>query len=202
MADLAKRSGSVFDAIFQHGDNPPPTPVAANSDAFVEWTKAHLIQALNLYTAYPTVTAKEVKALASAADVSRAGELHPFLVILPIKSYLHFILVKLVLRARGREPRKTWIKSARRTSPSSFHSKTIKSVFSPFMTVHSISTSPISLRTSARYSISSSNSPKTRRRHHAESTFRNSLTLQKEPTALRSGSIGPIPDCRSRTSMP
>ena len=101
MADLAKRSGSVFDAIFQHGDNPPPTPVAANSDAFVEWTKAHLIQALNLYTAYPTVTAKEVKALASAADVSGAGELHPFLVILPIKSSLHFIAVKLILRARG-----------------------------------------------------------------------------------------------------
>ena len=102
MADLAKRSGSVFDAIFQQVDNPPLTPVTANSDAFVEWTKAHLIQAVNLYTAYPTLTAKEVKALASAADVSGAGELHPFLVILPIKSYLHFILVKLILRARGR----------------------------------------------------------------------------------------------------
>src|SRR6266567_3263280 len=30
------------------------------------------------------------------------AELHPFLVILPIKSYLHFVTVQLILRARGR----------------------------------------------------------------------------------------------------
>src|SRR6266567_5964684 len=38
MADLAKQAGPVFDAIFQHAENPPPTPVAGNADAFVEWT--------------------------------------------------------------------------------------------------------------------------------------------------------------------
>src|SRR6267378_8395508 len=88
MADLAALTGPVFDAIFQHVANPPPTPVAGNTDAFVEWTAAHLVHAANLYTAYPDVTAKEIKALASAADVGGAGELHPFLVILPIKSKL------------------------------------------------------------------------------------------------------------------
>ena len=72
-----------------------------NADAFVEWTAAHLLHPVNLYTAYPDVTAKEIKALASAADVSGAGELHPFLVILPIKSKLAFIEVQLLLRARG-----------------------------------------------------------------------------------------------------
>ena len=92
MADLARAAGPVFDVIFQHVDNPPPTPVAANSDAFVKWTRAHLLAAVNLYTAYPQV---------SAADVGGAGELHPFLVILPIRSYLHFIAVQLILRARG-----------------------------------------------------------------------------------------------------
>jgi hypothetical protein len=102
LADLAKRAGPVFDFIFRHVDDPPATPVAANADAFVKWTKAHLITAVNLYTAYPSVTAKEVKALAVAADISGAGELHPFLVILPIKSYLHFIAVQLILRARGK----------------------------------------------------------------------------------------------------
>jgi hypothetical protein len=56
---------------------------------------------VNLYTAYPGVTAKEIKVLASAADVSGAGELHPFLVILPMKSKLAFIEVELILRARG-----------------------------------------------------------------------------------------------------
>src|SRR5882672_7349514 len=58
MADLAKLAGPVFDAIFQHVDNPPSTPVAANPDAFVEWTASQLIDAVNLYTAYPGVTAK------------------------------------------------------------------------------------------------------------------------------------------------
>ena len=101
MADLARHAGPVFDAIFQHVDGPPATPVADNSEAFAEWTAEHLLDAVNLYTAYPGVTAKEIKALASAADVSGAGELHPFLVILPIKSRLAFFEVKLLLRARG-----------------------------------------------------------------------------------------------------
>src|SRR5450755_3980328 len=39
MADLAKLAGPVFDAIFQHVDDPPSTPVAANIAAFVGWTK-------------------------------------------------------------------------------------------------------------------------------------------------------------------
>src|SRR5881227_2681184 len=94
MADLAKHAGPVFDAIFQHVDNPPPTPVADNADAFAEWTAALLLHPVNLYTAYPDVTAKEIKALAAAADVTGAEELHPFLVILPIKSSLAFVEVK------------------------------------------------------------------------------------------------------------
>jgi hypothetical protein len=101
MGDLAGLAGPVFDAIFQRVDDPPSTPVAANVDTFVKWTKAHLLHAVNLYTAYPGVTAKEIKALASASDISGASELHPFLVILPIRSYLHFVAVQLILRARG-----------------------------------------------------------------------------------------------------
>jgi len=102
IADLAKLAGPVFDAIFLHVDDPPPTPVALNAEAFVRWTKAHLLTAVNLYTAYPSVTAREVKALAAAAGIQGAGELHPFLVILPIKSYFHFVAVKLILIARGK----------------------------------------------------------------------------------------------------
>jgi hypothetical protein len=101
MVDLGKFAGPVFDAIFRHVDDPPPTPVSVNVDAFVKWTRAHLVTAVNLYTAYPGVTAQEIKSLASAAGIDGRGELHPFLVILPIKSYLHFIAVQLILRARG-----------------------------------------------------------------------------------------------------
>ncbi len=101
MAELAKHAGPVFEAIFQHVEDPPATPVANNADAFVEWTASHLVHPVNLYTAYPDVTAKEIKALAAAADVSGGGVLNPFLVILPIKSKLAFIEVQLILRARG-----------------------------------------------------------------------------------------------------
>jgi hypothetical protein len=102
MTELAKLAGPVFDAIFQHVDKPPATPVADNATAFVEWTAEHLVHALNLYTAYPGVTAKEIKALASAAGVTGAGELNPFLVILPTKSRLAFFETELLLKARGR----------------------------------------------------------------------------------------------------
>jgi hypothetical protein len=101
MGELAKHAGPVFDAIFQHVANPPLAPVADHSDAFIEWTIEHILSAINLYTAYPGVTAQQIKALASAADVSGAGELHPFLVILPMKSKLAFVEVKMILHARG-----------------------------------------------------------------------------------------------------
>jgi hypothetical protein len=101
MGELAKRSGPVFDAIFQHVNDPPPTPVADHAEAFVEWTTEHLLKPINLYTAYPGVTAQEIKVLATAAGIVGAGELHPFLVILPMKSKLASIEVDLILRARG-----------------------------------------------------------------------------------------------------
>ena len=101
MTDLASHAGPVFEAIFQRVNSPPPAPVASNAEAFVEWTSAHLLHPVNLYTAYPGVTAREIKAMASAADVSDGSEQRPFLVILPIKSSLAFIEVKLLLLARG-----------------------------------------------------------------------------------------------------
>ena len=54
MANLAKSSGSLFDTIFQHVSDPPPSPVANNVTAFAEWTAEHLLQAVNLYTHYPS----------------------------------------------------------------------------------------------------------------------------------------------------
>ena len=102
MSDFATHSGPVFDAVFQHVSDAPSAPIASNPEAFTEWSLNHLVHAVNLYTAYPGVTAKEIKALAAAADVAGVGELHPFLVVLPIKSKLAFFEVQLLLRARGR----------------------------------------------------------------------------------------------------
>lgn len=101
MLDLARQAGPVFDAIFGHVDNPPPTPVANNADAFVEWTAEHLIQPVNVYTAYAGATVKQIKALAAAADVQGTSQQLPFLVILPTRGYLAFIELRLLLWAKG-----------------------------------------------------------------------------------------------------
>jgi hypothetical protein len=102
IVDLAREAGLVFDFILQHVDQRPPTPVTDHPGAFVEWSAEHLLQPVNIYTAYPGVTAKEIKALALDADVSGAGELNPFLVILPTKSRIAFFETQLLLRVRGR----------------------------------------------------------------------------------------------------
>ena len=101
MAELARLAGPVFDTIFRHVADPPPMSVTDNAEAFVEWAADHLVHPLNTYTAYPDLTAKEVKALVTAADVSGGGEQRPFLVILPTRSRLAFIEIQLLLRARS-----------------------------------------------------------------------------------------------------
>jgi hypothetical protein len=106
MSEFANSAGPLFDAIFQHVDGAPPTPVVDSADAFIEWAAEHLVHPLNVYTAYPGATAKGIKSLASAAGVSGAGELRPFLVILPIRSRLAFVEIQLILRAMSRSIQK------------------------------------------------------------------------------------------------
>jgi hypothetical protein len=106
MTELAEKAGPVFDAIFQGVTNPPPTPVANNAEAFVQWAAEHLLHPATLFSAYPEVTAKEIKALATAAGVTGAGELNLFLVIVPIKSSLAYVEVQLLLHARSHRSQK------------------------------------------------------------------------------------------------
>jgi hypothetical protein len=106
MTDLAQHAGPVFDAIFQHVVNPPASPVAEHVNAFVDWTANQLLDPVNIFSAYPDVTVKDIKAMAAAADVTGAGVLNPFLVILNAKSRLAFMEMKLLLRARTRGTQK------------------------------------------------------------------------------------------------
>jgi hypothetical protein len=106
MSEFARRAGPVFDAIFQHVEGPPVSPVAAHVEEFVEWSAGQLMHAATVFSAYPDVTAKEIKALATAAGVTGAGEQLPFLVILPMKSSLAYIEVKLLLHARSHRTQK------------------------------------------------------------------------------------------------
>ncbi len=65
--DFAKFLGPVFDAIFEHVNNPPPTPVAKNADALLEWTKRNNLDPLAFYSAYPSMTVQDIKTQAVAA---------------------------------------------------------------------------------------------------------------------------------------
>ena len=84
-----------------HVVNPPPTPVASNADAFVEWTADHLLHSVFTYTAYPGATARQIKALAAAAGVKGKSRPNVFLVILPTKSRLAYVELQLLLRVKS-----------------------------------------------------------------------------------------------------
>lgn len=62
--DFTKFLGPIFDTVFAHVAEPPPTPVAKNADALVDWVKAHNIDPLAFYCAYPQLSVSDIKALA------------------------------------------------------------------------------------------------------------------------------------------
>ena len=101
MRDLATHAGPVFDTIFAHVNNSPPTPVVGNAEAFVDWAAEHVLHPAFVYTAYTSATANQIKALAAAADIQGASKPNLFLVILPSKSRLAFAEMQMLLRTMG-----------------------------------------------------------------------------------------------------
>ena len=97
---LAKSAGPVFDTIFKHVENPPPTPVAGNSEAFRGWVKHHSIQPLIVYSAFENSSVQDTKSSMRAAAFRGTTEQHPLLVSMPMKSKLKaFVFEEVVLRA-------------------------------------------------------------------------------------------------------
>jgi hypothetical protein len=74
---LATSAGPVFDAILEHVENPPPAPVAHNTDAFVLWAKQHNIRPLVAYSAYVGSSVQDIKSSARAAGFTGTSEQHP-----------------------------------------------------------------------------------------------------------------------------
>jgi hypothetical protein len=64
--DFTKHLGPVFDTVFAHVVDPPPTPVAKNAEALIEWVKAHNPEPLAFYCAYPSLSVQDIKAQAVA----------------------------------------------------------------------------------------------------------------------------------------
>jgi hypothetical protein len=91
----------VFDTICAHVENPPQTPVVDHAEAFVEWAADHLLHPAFVYTAYTGASARQIKALAAAADVKGTSQLNLFLVILPSKSRLAFAEMQTIVRTMG-----------------------------------------------------------------------------------------------------
>jgi hypothetical protein len=100
VGDLAKSAGPLFDGIFKHVANPPPTPVAGNSEAFGKWVKEHHPRPLVDYVAFEGASVQDIKSAAAAAGFKGGTEQHPLLISMPIKSAVRaFILEEVVLRA-------------------------------------------------------------------------------------------------------
>ena len=101
--DLAKSAGPVFDAIFKHVGDPPPTPVASNSDAFIQWVKQHSSSPLVTYTSSGNASVQDIKSAARASGFKGSGEQHPLLISMPMKSKLKaFVFEDVVLKAANK----------------------------------------------------------------------------------------------------
>ena len=97
--DLAKSAGPVFDAIFKHVADPPPTPTAGNSDAFIKWVKQHSSNPLIVYSAFGNASVQDIKAATRAAGFKGSSEQSPLLIALPMKSKLKaFIFEDIILK--------------------------------------------------------------------------------------------------------
>jgi hypothetical protein len=105
--DLAKSAGPVFDTIFKHVVDPPPTPVAGNSDAFIQWVKHNSSNPLIGYSAYENSSVQDVKSSARTAGFTGSTEQRPLLLPLPLKSSLGaFTLEHIVVEATQGKMRK------------------------------------------------------------------------------------------------
>src|SRR5271154_6573269 len=53
--------GDVFDLMMEFVVDPPPTPVQQHPDAFVDWVEAHDKASIGFYSAYPEVSAVQIR---------------------------------------------------------------------------------------------------------------------------------------------
>ena len=61
--DFADKTSFVFDAVFPHVDDAPPTPVAKNVEAFYQWGLDNNYPAIGFYSAYPGLSVQDIRAL-------------------------------------------------------------------------------------------------------------------------------------------
>ena len=61
--DFADHTSFAFDAIFPQIVGAPPTPVAKNAQAFIQWAAKNNYPPIGFYSAYPGLSVQDIKAL-------------------------------------------------------------------------------------------------------------------------------------------
>ena len=100
---LVERAGPVFDAIFEHVDDPPATPVAGNRQGVSKWLKRHVREPLDTYFAYEDASVQDVKEAARAAGFTGNTSQGPLLTYMAFKSRVQGFVSKAVGPAMLRE---------------------------------------------------------------------------------------------------
>ena len=115
---LVESAGPVFDAIFQHVDDPPATPVAGDPQGVIKWLKHHVREPIDTYFAYEDASVQDIKAAASAAGFTGNTSQSCLLTYRTFKSRLQAFASKLTTKARvERRAMKVRMLSGRCMSP-------------------------------------------------------------------------------------
>jgi hypothetical protein len=61
--DFADKNSFVFDTLFPNIVGAPPTPVAKNAQAFLQWAVENNYPAIGFYSAYPGLSVQDIRAL-------------------------------------------------------------------------------------------------------------------------------------------
>ena len=83
---LVERADGVLDAIFEHVEDPPATPVAGHRQRVVKWLRDHVRQPLDTYFAYGDASVQDIKRCARAAGFTGTTSQGPLLTYMSIKS--------------------------------------------------------------------------------------------------------------------
>ncbi len=70
--DFAEKTSFTFDALFPHVIGGPPTPVAKNAQAFLQWGIENNYPAIGFYSAYPGLGVQDIRALLADRKLQRA----------------------------------------------------------------------------------------------------------------------------------
>jgi hypothetical protein len=96
---LVEHSGPLLDAIFEHVDHPPATPVAGDPPKVAKWLKRHVRDPIDTYFGYDA-SVQDIKAAALAAGFTGNTSQNPLLTYWKFTSRLQAFAMKLVAKVR------------------------------------------------------------------------------------------------------